>query len=471
MALSDREIQELLEKAKDENTAVKTRLECYNRLIENDTQPSYFSERADTKRCLDDFTGAVNDMNRAIELDPGRGFYYRQRGVNRLEIVKTAKDISDSDRKELLERVAADYKASKERNPTDPGIWLELIAIDITTEDYDSAVAHYGESRQYIKSKEDGLFRAWLGCLSLVLGDHPDIEKDMEPLYDQTIHYGYPKFVLFEIIESIIDKILREKSGRWETVNKINTLFLEHFSNALITVSLFGSNEVVKALLANGADVNAKDKYGATALMVASEKSYLEVVKALLAKGADVNAKDNNGVTALMVASGNGHTEVVNLLLANGADVNAKDNDGLTALRMASQFGHSEVVKVLLAKGADINAKANDGVTALMVAAQNGHSEVVKSLLANGADVNAKDKYGATALMLASEIGHSEIVKFLLAEGVNVNAKDNNGVTALMLASGIGHSEIVKFLLAEGADVNAKDNNGVTALKIGRAHV
>ncbi len=83
------------------------------------------------------------------------------------------------------------------------------------------------------------------------------------------------------------------------------------------------------------------------------------VVEALLAKGADVNAKDESGITALMWASG--HLDVVQALLAEGADVNAKRNDGLTLLMQASQLGHLDVVQALIDRGADVNAKDNSG--------------------------------------------------------------------------------------------------------------
>ena len=87
------------------------------------------------------------------------------------------------------------------------------------------------------------------------------------------------------------------------------------------------------------------------ALITASKNGNIVKVNALLAKGADVNAKDKNGDTALIMASLYGHSEVVNALLANGADVNAKAN-GWTALRIASHQGHSDIVKLLKAAGA-----------------------------------------------------------------------------------------------------------------------
>jgi ankyrin repeat protein len=86
----------------------------------------------------------------------------------------------------------------------------------------------------------------------------------------------------------------------------------------------------------------------------------IDKVKDLIEKGADINAKDNNGMTALMLASKNNRKEIVELvelLIKNGADVNAKDIYGRTALMIASVNGHKEIVELLIKNGADVNAK------------------------------------------------------------------------------------------------------------------
>ena len=95
--------------------------------------------------------------------------------------------------------------------------------------------------------------------------------------------------------------------------------------------------------------------------MMASQNGHLDVVQALLAKGADVNAKDERRQDRADDCLPEGHLEVVQALLAKGADVNAKENDGATALMLASQNGHREVVQALLAKGADVNTRTTDG--------------------------------------------------------------------------------------------------------------
>lgn len=70
----------------------------------------------------------------------------------------------------------------------------------------------------------------------------------------------------------------------------------------------------------------------------------------LVANGADVNAKDNDGITTLMLESMNDHSKMVKILLANGADVNAKDNSGNTALSLAKRY--SKTAQALIKAGA-----------------------------------------------------------------------------------------------------------------------
>ena len=91
---------------------------------------------------------------------------------------------------------------------------------------------------------------------------------------------------------------------------------------------------------------------GSNALTVAAEYNQEEVVKLLLANGANANLANIRGITPLMNASANGHENIVKLLLDNGADVNAKSHNGLTALDLAETNKRKKVVQQLRANGA-----------------------------------------------------------------------------------------------------------------------
>ena len=85
-------------------------------------------------------------------------------------------------------------------------------------------------------------------------------------------------------------------------------------------------------------------------LIEAAKRGDLQEVSHLLDKGADVNAKNNEGASALFLAALKGHIEIVHALLDKGADVNAKSNKGGTALMVASLNGYGEIVQALLVR-------------------------------------------------------------------------------------------------------------------------
>ena len=114
--------------------------------------------------------------------------------------------------------------------------------------------------------------------------------------------------------------------------------------------------------------------------------------------GADVNAKDDRGRTALMRACLLGQDRCVEVLLDAGARINDQDEVGRSALMEACIAFKRDTIHLLLERNADVNLFDNNGVTALMRAAYGGYPSLVEKLLAYGADKDMTDKQGNVAL-------------------------------------------------------------------------
>src|SRR5205085_4730043 len=105
----------------------------------------------------------------------------------------------------------------------------------------------------------------------------------------------------------------------------------------LALAAFFGHTDIVKFLLAQGADVQqaATNAQRVNALHAASANRHLEISRMLIERGIDVNSKQEGGFSPLQEAAQNGQLELVELLLQHGADTHAKNDDGQTALHQA----------------------------------------------------------------------------------------------------------------------------------------
>jgi ankyrin repeat protein len=204
--------------------------------------------------------------------------------------------------------------------------------------------------------------------------------------------------------------------------------------------------DIMNILIANGAEVDIKHTRGGmeeTALHYAAIRGRTEAVRVLLEAGANINAKNDNGQTALHAPLDVRNSDyrkyrlskdTLEVLLAKGADVNLKDKDGRTPLHLVAKLVDRDIVELILDKGADVNAKDDEsGFTALHHAARFGNRNAAELLIARGADINAKDKQGHTPLQIA--VNHDyKVAELLINKGADSGIRTKSGQTLLQLA-------------------------------------
>ena len=214
-----------------------------------------------------------------------------------------------------------------------------------------------------------------------------------------------------------------------------------------------GDEEALRALVAEGVDVNATAGDGSTALLWASHHDLPESVELLIGAGADVNRANDLGATPLWAAGENGGVAVAELLLDAGADPNRALRHGETPLMAAARSGSARVAGMLLENGANPDATGPRNQTALMWAVLNLSPDVTRVLVEHGADVHARTV--VTVEMKAHE-PHTHIQ--------NQGWFEHGGNTALLFAARVGDVESARHLVAAGADLNDRSGFGVSAL-------
>ncbi|TPX37453.1 hypothetical protein SmJEL517_g00580 [Synchytrium microbalum] len=327
---------------------------------------------------------------------------------------------------------------------------LELVKALIQNNAKVDAVNKHGSTALYIASE-----KGFLEIVTLLVDHQADMHhcptNGKTPVWIAS-HNGH-----LEVVQYLYSK--GASTNQAETSENMG-------DTAMIAAAQQGQLNVVKFWIENNADANTKVD-SVPMLSIYSALGDLELVKALLTHGAQVNAQDERGTTALYLASENGHSEVVNVLCEHGAEVDHSTVDGKTALWTASQNGHLEVVTYLVQKAENVNQVAtntlNEGQTALFAAAENGHTDVVRLLVEKGGDIKLAQKSGSSPLVIAAQNGHSPVVVLLIENGADVNI-NVDGSPLLCKYADAKDSDMVKLLLNNKADPNAVDAYGHTAL-------
>lgn len=209
----------------------------------------------------------------------------------------------------------------------------------------------------------------------------------------------------------------------------------------------------------------------------AAKRGDVEAVRNFIAEGCDVNTKNKDGKPVLWMAVRGGNIEVVKLLLDAGADPSLQDPLIGTPLHLSAGTGRTDMVELLLDRGADINALSDRlDEPPIWEAVRRRHANVVRLLLERGADPNHVWPTGSTILHMAAGMGNVEIVRILIKAGMNMNACNNDGRTPLHLAAsgffvtrfGFQTKDVMTLLVENGADLYHRDKKGETPLDYAR---
>ena len=284
--------------------------------------------------------------------------------------------------------------------------------------------------------------------------------------------------------------------------------------------AIVGNAALIERLLRAGADVEAANADGQTALMVVARTSRVDAARVLLNHGANVNASEQwRGQTALMWAAAQVQPAMVRELVAHGADVNARSMvnnwqrqvtaepravyrpaGGLTPLLYSAREGCVACARILVEAGADINLGDPENISPLLMAVVNGRYDVAAYLIKKGANPNKWDFWGRAPLYAAVDLNtiprggrpdrpsldettSLQIVQMLLDAGANPNPQLKlappfrnigndrgldrmltTGATPLLRAAKALDAPAIRALLAKGADLGLANSLGMTPI-------
>ncbi|MDF1794932.1 MAG: ankyrin repeat domain-containing protein [Coxiellaceae bacterium] len=351
------------------------------------------------------------------------------------------------------------YYAKTIEDPLEDIIRAEIRARLIKAINFDPSVCHtpFGEHRTTV------LYEAIRLGLDDIVNTMLDLEHMKFRPEGKPCTYVTERDFLMAVQQ---DKLSLDTIKRLNTLNYHLNISDRHGVTPLMHAAQKGRMEVVEYLLAESADISAKDRYGWTAFDHAVRNNIMtpELLKKLHSPEQNINS---GPITPLICVAANGNVEVAEYLLANGAKLELTDSRGDTAFHIAVKRNPVgvELLEKLWLSGMDID-KGESGLfagrTPLMHAAMNANVEVMDYLLAKGADITVADGNGDTAFNYAFWSKHEsvELLEKLSYPGQDIN---RGPFTPLMHAAANGNVEVMDYLLANGADLTKTDRCGRTA--------
>ncbi len=271
-------------------------------------------------------------------------------------------------------------------------------------------------------------------------------------------------------------------------------------STALMIAALLDDDDLLRTLLANGADPNRRDPNGRTALMIAASRGHLRIVRSLIHdRRTKANLTNTSEWDALCEAAAEGHRKVVSLLLSFGGvllPLQVSQILGVHPLLLAARHGHHAVCELFVSKGVDIDMADHSGWTALWYAAHDDHLACCERLLDAGANINHIVSSGSSLIFFAAfcnklalfdllvkrgatltcgrgnkpllnaavKLNGKEVVRRLIELKIDINATDSKKKTALTVACQTDSTEIAEILLKAGAKPDVADKDGWNSL-------
>jgi ankyrin repeat protein len=324
-----------------------------------------------------------------------------------------------------------------------------------------------------------------LGCAKLLISSKSDVNKGDPETGKTPLYYAVSGAHL-----SVADALIEAKADVNDCVN----------GESLLTAASRApkSHMIVASLIAAGADANAVlPRGGLPPLLAAACSGCAKSVKLLLDAGANVDATDAEGRTAIFASMLTGNTTIFNMLLeakaslhtaykgmpilvsacsnnrfqiakkliAAGADPNDRGTTGTSPLNCCIKARNFEILHDLVNAGADIHESTAEIPSPFHEAANSGFNEALKIFIEAGANLNARtSKSGGTPLTHAVAKNKIKSAELLIAAGADVNAVTHTNLSSLMAAAIVGSVPLANLLISANVDMNLRDVNGETAV-------